>query len=916
VIDHRGEVLFLPGDPPRLGAFALCQPPPAGAGTPGVVDLLQPHGDGLRYASVPVRLLPTADALPWLTGLDEGAPVAASQRAWAAAVRAGLVLVARGRLRPAVSPRGFGAWFAGPLDAADEAALDRLAAAFPATAHASPLTGRPSRLPTPRVLIAACWDAIADVLVRTSAAPLVCREPALAGTVPLSAAHLRSWLEGSAVETRPHGIRLGVRVTLPEEPGTSAMAVLQLRCEGEDTAVVDAAAVGSAPPGLRRRLRAAALDLELALHRGARLWPPLARLEGRLDPGRLELRDDEPSSLLDATERLAGVGIEVHWPASLSERTLSLRAVVGGEGTFDPLGPARFDLEGLLGFRWEVTLGRTTLSREEMDLLAEGRRGIIRLRDGWAVAEPRLVETLQHRPTERLHAGDALAVALTGTLGVGSAVVPARAEGALARLGQTLEEAALPHDAPEPPGLSATLRGYQRRGVAWLMTMADLGLGGCLADDMGLGKTVQVIALHLTRQGGPMLVVCPASLLGNWERELAAFAPATPVRRYHGGRRRLDDVADGEVVLATYGVARRDRAALAGVPWDLMVADEAQHLKNPRSRIARELRAIPSRVRLALTGTPVENRLGDLWSILDWTTPGLLGPLDTFQRRVAGPIEQEGDAATAARFSRLVRPFVLRRTKRDPAIVPELPPKTELDVVVPLTTEQASLYEAMVRETLALIRSSEGIQRRGLVLQLLTGLKQICNHPAQYLRQGGPLRGRSGKLDALDELLDVILAEGESALVFSQYVSMARLLEAHLGERGIRSVFLHGGVEPRRRDEMVRHFQQGEAPIFLLSLRAGGVGLTLTRATHVIHYDRWWNPAVEDQATDRAHRIGQDRPVQVHRLVAEGTVEDRIAELLRSKRSLAEAVVGSGEAWLTELSTAELADLVALQRSP
>ncbi|MGH7746821.1 MAG: DEAD/DEAH box helicase, partial [Candidatus Dormibacteria bacterium] len=472
------------------------------------------------------------------------------------------------------------------------------------------------------------------------------------------------------------------------------------------------------------------------------------------------------------------------------------------------------------------------------------------------------------------------------------------AEGALARLGERLAEMAAPEDSPEPEGLVATLRGYQRRGLTWLVGMCELGLGGCLADDMGLGKTIQVIALHLARGRGPMLVVCPASLLGNWARELGVFAPSIAVRRYHGEGRNLDDLAPTEVVLATYGVARHDRAALAGVPWDLVVADEAQHMKNPQSRTARELRGIPAHARLALTGTPVENRLLDLWSILDWTTPGLLGPLETFRRRIAAPIEQEGDAATAARFGRLVRPFLLRRTKRDPDVAPELPAKTELDVLVPLTAEQASLYEAVVRETLAKIGGSEGIRRRGLVLELLTKLKQICNHPAHFLRETAPLRGRSGKLDALDELLEVIVAEGESALVFTQYVAMARLLEAHLVEQGIPTLFLHGGVEVRRRDALVRRFQDGEAPVFLLSLRAGGVGLNLTRATHVVHYDRWWNPAVEDQATDRAHRIGQDRPVQVHRLVAEGTVEDRIAALLRSKRALAEMVVGAGEEWL------------------
>ena len=914
MIDHRGEVLFLPADPPRLGAFALWQPPPPGIGTATTLEVVQPDATGLRARPVPARLLPIADAVPWLAGLTEEADVAPSQLAWAAAVRAAVAMVARGHLRPAVTPRGFGAWCVGPLAPAEEGWIDRLAAAFPARAHALPLQGDPTRVRTPRHLITACWNAVADVLVRTSAAVRVCPELALSSPVPVSAEYLRPWLESPTLEARAPAMTLGLRVLLPVEPGVPATAVLELRSRGEPAVVVDAADLRAAPAGLRARLASAELDLSLAFHRGARRWPPLARLDWPSGDGRLELTDEELGSLLDATGGLAGLGIEVSWPASLTDRTLSLRAVVGSGRVLEPEGPPGFSLEGLLDFRWEVALGRTMLSGEEMEALIEGRRGIVRLRDGWVLVDAGLVERLQRRPSDRLRAGDALAVALTGTLEVGDAIVPARAEGALAQLGRRLAEVTAPQDAAEPDGLRATLRGYQRRGLAWLLAMCDLGMGGCLADDMGLGKTIQVIALHLARGRGPMLVICPASLLGNWARELSTFAPSLVVRRYHGEGRSLDRLERTEVVLATYGVARRDRAQLAGVAWDLLVADEAQHVKNPQSHTARELRGIPAHARIALTGTPVENRLLDLWSILDWTTPGLLGSLDTFQRRVAAPIEQDGDAATAARFTRLVRPFLLRRTKSDPDVAPELPPKTELDVIVPLSTEQTTLYEAVVRETLAAIQLTTGIQRRGLVLKLLTSLKQICNHPAHYLRESAPLRGRSGKLDALDDLLDVIVAEGEAALVFTQYVAMARLLQAHLTERGIGTLFLHGQVQASRRDALVRGFQDGEAPVFLLSLRAGGVGLNLTRATHVVHYDRWWNPAVEDQATDRSHRIGQDRPVQVHRLVTEGTVEDRIAALLRSKRELADSVVGSGEAWLTELSTAELTELVALQR--
>lgn len=449
--------------------------------------------------------------------------------------------------------------------------------------------------------------------------------------------------------------------------------------------------------------------------------------------------------------------------------------------------------------------------------------------------------------------------------------------------------------------------------------MTSLGLGGCLADDMGLGKTITLIALHLHRQtlesaAGPTLVVCPASLMGNWQREIEKFAPGTPVRRFHGGARSLEDLPDGEFVLTTYGTMRLDAPKLAATRWGMVVADEAQHVKNPYSATAKQLRTIGARARVALTGTPVENNLSELWAILDWTTPGLLGRLGTFRTRYARAVEDGSDPAAAERLGALVRPFLLRRRKSDPGIAPELPPKTETDRAVSLTTEQAGLYEAVVRETLAAISAADGIARRGLVVKLLTALKQICNHPAQYLKEEEPqIAGRSGKLELLDELLDTILAEGAAVLVFTQYVRMARLLEQHLAARGVRTQFLHGGTPVAARETMVNRFQAGEAPVFLLSLKAAGTGLNLTRAGHVVHFDRWWNPAVEAQATDRAYRIGQTQPVQVHRLIAEGTIEDRIAGMLARKQGLADSVLGSGESALTELSDAELADLVELR---
>jgi SNF2 family DNA or RNA helicase len=350
----------------------------------------------------------------------------------------------------------------------------------------------------------------------------------------------------------------------------------------------------------------------------------------------------------------------------------------------------------------------------------------------------------------------------------------------------------------------------------------------------------------------------------------------------------------------------------------MVVADEAQHVKNPYSATAKALRTIPAPARVALTGTPVENNLSELWALLDWTTPGLLGPLKSFRARHARAVENGEDQEAVERLARLVRPFLLRRKKSDPGIVPELPPKTETDHPVPLTREQAALYEAVVRESMLAIETAEGIGRRGLVLKLLGALKQICDHPALYLKENGSpdrLSARSGKLALLDELLDTVLAEDGSVLVFTQYVGMARLITAHLSARAIPVDLLHGGTPVPERERMVDRFQNGETPVLVLSLKAAGTGLNLTRAGHVVHFDRWWNPAVEEQATDRAYRIGQTQPVQVHRLVTEGTVEDRIAEMLASKRALADAILGSGESALTELTDRELSDLVSLRRT-
>ncbi|MET9680057.1 DEAD/DEAH box helicase [Streptomyces coeruleorubidus] len=935
--------VFLPGDPARTGSVAFWRPdgetPPVTVSA-SVSDLtvVVPTGDGVEPQSVPAVLVPVRIALPVLIRARTGAQGHRSTVFWGAAATHALQLVARGLLLPGLSPGDHDAWRTGPLRAEDVEAVRRLAAAMPPEAHAGPLAGAgPLRLPDPERLLRAFLDAVADTLPRSPAAPLVTGGPAYASPDPVRLPGQRAWAAGVAAG-HDAGVRLSLRIeadgltdtadgladTTADDADVTFRAVLQVHSVSDPALVADASDVWAGAGGEAFGPRAR-MDALLALRRAARAWAPLTPLLSATVPDAVELADEEVTELLGAGARaLAAAGVDVHWPKGLT-RELTTRAVVGPSDDEPESGqafaamPSFLSADALLAFDWSFTLGDRRLSREELDRLAEAKRPVVRLRDQWVLIDPQEVRLAHSRRDHKVTPVDALGAALAGWAEVDGRRVEVRPTGWLAALRERLADPEAQQPVEQPAALAATLRDYQRRGLNWLAGMTSLGLGCCLADDMGLGKTITLIALHLHRQtdarsAGPTLVVCPTSLMGNWQREIERFAPGTPVRRFHGARRGLDGLADGEFVLTTYGTMRLDAPRLAEVPWGMLVADEAQHVKNPHSSTARELRSIGARARVALTGTPVENNLSELWAILDWTTPGLLGRLGTFRRRYAEAVEGGQDPGAADRLARLVRPFLLRRRKSDPGIAPELPPKTETDHAVSLTQEQAGLYEAVVREALAEISGADSMARRGLIVKLLTGLKQVCNHPAQYLKEERPvIAGRSGKLELLDELLDTILAEDAGVLIFTQYVQMARLLERHLAARGTPSQFLHGGTPVAAREAMVRRFQDGEVPVFLLSLKAAGTGLNLTRAEHVVHYDRWWNPAVEAQATDRAYRIGQTRPVQVHRIIAEGTIEDRIAELLARKRELADAVLGSGEAALTELTDAELADLVELR---
>ncbi|MEU0550080.1 DEAD/DEAH box helicase [Micromonospora sp. NPDC005979] len=690
---------------------------------------------------------------------------------------------------------------------------------------------------------------------------------------------------------------------------------------------VDAADVWRAHPAGRTGSPQETLLAELG--RASRLWPDLDAALRTAAPEAMELDVEGAHRFLsEGAPVLHAAGFGVLLPSWWQRPSARLGARLRARSRTAPGTVAGTEagvgLDALVDYRWEIALGDQPLSAEELAALTELKTPLVRLRGRWVELDPgRLAAGLRLlRSAGELTVADLLRLGLTDGEDTGALpVLEVSADGALGDLlAGAVEHRLTPLD--PPPGFAGTLRPYQQRGLAWLAFLRSLGLGGVLADDMGLGKTVQLLALLAgdPPDAGPTLLVCPMSLVGNWQREAAKFTPGLRVHVHHGAERargaEFTTAAHGaDLVLTTYSVAARDAVDLAGIDWHRVVVDEAQAIKNASTRQAEAVRALPARQRVAVTGTPVENRLADLWSIMQFANPGLLGPAATFRKRFAEPIERNGDAEAAERLRRITGPFVLRRLKTDSSIISDLPEKLEMEVVCNLTAEQAALYQVVVDDMLARIETSDGIERRGLVLATMTRLKQVCNHPAQLLRDGSPLDGRSGKLARLTEILEEVLAAGERALLFTQYAEFGAMLRGHLSARFGREVlFLHGGLGKAERDALVQRFQSADGPpLFVLSLKAGGTGLTLTAANHVVHVDRWWNPAVEDQATDRAFRIGQRRRVQVRKFVCAGTVEEKVAALIADKRSLAQRVVGTGEQWITELSTGQLRDLFALE---
>ncbi|HUR06632.1 MAG TPA: DEAD/DEAH box helicase [Nonomuraea sp.] len=868
---------------------------------------------------------------------------AATVRHWAVVAEFARDLVRRGRVIPQLIPQpipqgeqpaqavagGRAVWRA-VLTGADAAYFRDLALAMPPAC-------RTSEIERPSVeVLGAALDAFTDALVRAALSEPLVTSPrtgrerwlaALTGdddTCPDSP-ELRRELEEwrASVAAADGATRVCFRLLEPiddlDRPdsggGRGWRVELALQAADDPSLYVTADRVWSGEPvtGLPKRPER---ELLAGLGRAVRLYPDLDRALRVAEPTGLELDTAGAFGFLrQAAPLLQAAGFGVQLPRWAGRTRLGLKLTTRTK-TQSAAAAQGFGLRELVDFRIDLAVGGETISEEELAELARLKVPLVRVRGQWVELDDRqLKAALKAVGGERR--GELPAAELLRHVVQGDDELPLLEVDADGVLGDLLSGQAERRLQPmaTPAGLDATLRPYQERGLAWLSFLSELGLGGVLADDMGLGKTVTTLALLVhERSETPTLLVCPMSLVGNWQREAARFAPGLRVYVHHGSGRDAQAIGDADLVITTYGTAQRDLETLRGVEWRRVVCDEAQAIKNSGTLQSQAVRAIPTGTRLALTGTPVENHLAELWSIMEFANPGLLGSRSRFRTRFQEPIEARQDEQAMHALKRATGPFVLRRVKTDKSIISDLPEKMEVKEWCLLTPEQAGLYQAVVDDMLGKINDSEGIERRGLVLAAMAKLKQVCNHPAHLLKDGSLLSGRSGKLARLEQLAEEIVAEGEKALVFTQYSEFGTMLQPYLAQRLDRPVlWLHGGLPKKTRDRLVDRFQQDDEPmLFLLSLKAAGVGLNLTAANHVIHVDRWWNPAVEDQATDRAFRIGQRKNVQVRKLICAGTLEERVDEMIERKKSLAERVVGTGEDWLTDLSTGELREVFRL----
>jgi SNF2 family DNA or RNA helicase len=901
---------------------------------------------------------------------------------WATALRFSAMLVARGQFLPDIQSID-GSYYARwtPVFIGDKASrLSQLAAAMPSVCRA---LGDAAQSPTtaPRDILVRIVEAIVDYLVRSAPAEAdeTVRRAKYSGRSLESvhdrwlhalsnddshlyggrdelgsfAASVREWRRPIAITTETP-FRLCFRLEEPDvidemptvgrrrqgAPESESWSVRYLLQAVDDQSLFIAAADAWQPKGrqaklLHRKGFKPREYLLAALGQAATLIPQIDSSLKTSAPDGYRLDTAGAHEFLrESALLLEGAGFKTllpsWWSRHGTKKRISARAQV-----IAPQMKAKghLSLDKIIDFQWEVALGDQTLTPKELADLARLKAPLIRLRGQWVELNAAEIKAAiafwQKKGNDRASARDLVRMAFgAGEAPGGLTVEGVTATGWLGDLLAQLEGSASFAELPAPDGFKGVLRPYQTRGYSWLAFLRRWGLGACLADDMGLGKTVQALALierdwEAVESKRPVLLICPTSVVGNWQKEAQRFTPTLPVMVHHGIERKKGaafkkTVGKQAIVVSSYALLHRDLTFFKDVEWAGVILDEAQNIKNAETKQAKAARELTTGYRLALTGTPVENNVGDLWSIMEFLNPGLLGTQAEFKRSYFIPIQARRDEEAAAQLKRLTGPFILRRLKTDRKIISDLPEKMEMKVYCTLTQEQASLYAAVVKDLESGLETAEGIQRKGMVLAALSKLKQVCNHPAHFLGDNSALKGRSGKLARLAEMLEEALAEGDRALVFTQFAEMGTLLKRHLEEQfGRETLFLYGGTPKKQRDEMVARFQEAHdsgPQIFILSLKAGGTGLNLTAANHVFHFDRWWNPAVENQATDRAFRIGQGRRVQVHKFLCAGTLEEKIDEMIESKQEVAARVVGTGEAWLTELSNSALRELFALRR--
>jgi len=768
---------------------------------------------------------------------------------------------------------------------------------------------------------------------------------------------LKSWARPLLAPTSQEPLRVGFRLHVPppsEGAGAEMWAVELLLCaESDSQRNISASRLWNGELGFLEHSDYLQEDLENILLKdlGAALnaFPQLrAALEGTY-PSSVKLpTTDVYDFLKECVPELEALGYPIFLPSWWRKPTAKVGlklSIDSDEVGIRARSHEPFLATGqLLDFSWKVALGERDLSREEFEELVKQKMPLIRVQGQWVELDPRRAEAtlaFLREQEQRKKIGFLEALHLGFAVEENEGILPLVQLSTRGWVQKLLSAESTELELLEsPPEFQGELRPYQREGLSWLAFRMQLGIGGCLADDMGLGKTIQLLALLLfdrtrQRESGseahrPFLLVVPMSILANWEAEIKKFAPALRFYVHHGAGRWAHEtffsqMSSVDIVITTYSLVFRDEEILSAVEWGGIALDEAQNIKNLETKQTKAIRRLchtqlhlSRRVRpfhrIALTGTPLENHLQELWSIFDFLNPGLLGEINEFRSRFAVPIERYRNRESAAALSRLLRPFVLRRLKSDPQVISDLPEKIEMQELITLTNEQAGLYQAALDEMMPQVEAARGIHRKGLVLSTITRLKQICNHPALFLKDGEDLAGRSHKITRLEELLEEIIAEGDKALIFTQFAQFGHLLQPFLQNRLHEEVlFLHGALPRAAREKIVNRFQQPSGPkIFILSLRAGGFGLNLTEANQVIHIDQWWNPAVEDQATDRAYRIGQKRNVQVRKLVCKGTLEERIADMLQKKRELADQIVGATKDSITQLSTDELRKLLEL----